>query len=310
MIYTITLNPALDISGTVDHLTPDEKSYVTNEIHTPGGNGINAAIIAHRLGADVIATGLLGGANGKEIEFLLDKERLRHDFVHISGSTRMNLTVSNLKTLRQTRLSFPGPEIKKNELKRLISSLESTQEGDIVLIGGSLPPHVSPQSVARLIRSLNKKNIICFVDVPGRILAEVIPSRPYFIKPNLSEFQELTGRKVKTISSILPIVKQLNKKVPLICVSSVEDGALLVNKNEACFGKIPKVKIRSTVGAGDSMVGAIAQVIARNPSASLDELLREGLAASCATLSEEGMILGSRRSIQHYKKLIFIQQLK
>lgn len=310
MIYTITLNPALDISGTIYQLIPDEKSYVTNETHSPGGNGINAAIIAHRLGAKVVATGLLGGTNGEDIESLLDKEKLKHNFVHISGSTRMNLTVSNVKTHRQTRLSFPGPKITRNEFKQLVLYLERVKEEDMVIIGGSLPQQVASRSVAQLIRSLKKKNVICLVDVPGKVLAEVISSRPYFIKPNLTEFQQLIGKKVRTINSILPIVRQLNEKVPLICVSSVEGGAILVNKSDAWFGKIPKVKIRSTVGAGDSMVGAIAHELSKNPFTTLDKLLREGLAASCATLSEEGMVLGSRKSIQHLRKHIHIRQLK
>lgn len=310
MIYTVTLNPALDISGTVNQLIPDEKSYVTNETRSPGGNGINAAIIAHRLGAEVFATGFLGGTNGGEIESLLDKERLKHNFVHISGKTRMNLTVSNAKTHQQTRLSFPGPKIERDEFKQLVLFLERIKEEDIVIIGGSLPPNVTPKSVAQLVRSLKKKNVISLVDVPGKVLAEVIHSRPYFIKPNLTEFQQLIGKNIRTINSILPIVRRLNEKVPLICVSSVEGGAILVNKSGAWFGKIPKVEIRSTVGAGDSMVGAIAHKLAKNPFSPLDKLLREGLAASCATLSEEGMVLGSRKSIQYFRKQIHIRQLK
>lgn len=310
MIYTITLNPALDVSGTVQELILDEKSYVANETHTPGGNGINAAIIAHRLGSNVVASGFLGGANGKEIELLLDQERVKHKFIHISGKTRMNLTVSNMKTHRQTRLSFPGPRILLSEWQQLTSYLRRVKEGDLVIIGGSLPPGVSPESMAKVVRSLKKKKVICFVDVPGKELAHAVASGPYFIKPNLIEFQGLIGKNIKTISSILPIVRQLNKKVPLICVSSIEGGAILVSKDEALYGKIQGVKIRSTVGAGDSMVGAIAHELNKNHFTSLEQLLREGLAAACATLSEHGMKLGSRKSIHHFRKFIRIKQLK
>lgn len=308
-IYTLTLNPALDISGTVEELIPDEKSYVSNEIHTPGGNGINAAIIAHRLKAPVVATGFLGGANGEEVALLLDEEGLKHKFLPIEGRTRMNLTVSNCKTHKQTRLSFTGPKIKRTELKSLESFLCNLEGEDLVLIGGSLPPGVSTQFVNLLVKRLSKRGVKCLVDMPGKSLKEITSSRPYFIKPNLIEFQELIGKKEETIANILPLVRKLNKDVPLVCVSSVEGGAILVNEEEAWFGKLPKVKIRSTVGAGDSMVGAIAAQLSRNLKTPLEELLRYGLAAACATLTEEGMVLGSGDSIENYRSQILISQI-
>jgi 1-phosphofructokinase family hexose kinase len=309
LIYAITFNPALDIGGSVDQLIPDEKIYVTNENHHPGGNGINAAIIIHRLGIDVIATGFLGGQNGTEIELLLDKENVKNRFVKISGNTRMNITVSNRKTFKQTRLSFPGPKIKPNELKNLNLYLNKLIPNDIVLIGGSLPPGITPVYINKIIKNLKKKNILCLVDMPGKILSEVISSHPYFIKPNLIEFQELVGKNVSSMKAILPLVRKLNELVPLICVSSVEGGAILVTKNEAWFGKIPKVKILSTVGAGDSMVGAIAAQLAINPSSDIKVLLRLGLAAACATLSTDGMLLGSKQMIIKYSSKIQIKKI-
>ncbi len=310
MIHTITLNPALDISGTVDKLVPDEKSYVYDEIQTPGGNGINAAIIAHRLGAPVSATGFLGGANGDEIKRLLNEEHVPHRFISISGNTRMNLTVTNSRTHRQTRLSFPGPRIKSNELKSLIKLVSGFKKTDLVIIGGSLPPGIEASDVSQLVRLINKKGISCMVDMPGKILAQVVSSKPLFIKPNLVEFQELLGRNVKSIKSILPLVRKLNNSVPLVCVSSVEGGAILVTKDEAWYGRIPKVKVLSSVGAGDSMVGAIAAAIEQNRNTSIKDLLQSGLAASCATLTEEGMVLGSKKSILKYRPQIYLKEVK
>ena len=129
------------------------------------------------------------------------------------------------------------------------------------MMGGSLPPGIKASDVSHLVGLLNTKGIPCMVDMPGKILAQVISSKPLFIKPNLVEFQELVGRKVKSIKSILPLVRKLNNSVPLICVSSVEGGAILVTKDEAWYGRIPKVKVLSSVGAGDSMVGAMAAAI-------------------------------------------------
>lgn len=258
MTYTVTLNPALDISGSVNNLVPNEKNYVTHELRTPGRNGINAAIISHRLGLKVMATGFLGGPVGEEVQSLLQQENILHAFVPISRSTRINVTVSDEKTHFQTRLSFPGPKIKGFEYNQLLAFLQRAKTNDLVLFGGSLPPGILPKALALLIRALNKRGVRCLVDVPGDVLREIINSEPFFIKPNLTEFQQLIGKKVKTIKSILPLVRKLNHKIPLICVSSVEGGALLVNKGEAWYGKIPRVRIYSSVGAGDSMVGGDA----------------------------------------------------
>jgi fructose-1-phosphate kinase PfkB-like protein len=111
-IYTITSNPGLNISGTVEQLILKKKSYVSHEIYPPGGNGINAVIIAHRLKANLVATGFSGESNGKEIKEFLFKPKVKHRFLTISGNTRMNLTIPNRKTQKQTRLSFPVRLIK------------------------------------------------------------------------------------------------------------------------------------------------------------------------------------------------------
>jgi 1-phosphofructokinase family hexose kinase len=309
MIYCITPNPALDVSGIVDSLVPDEKSYVFDERLSAGGNGINAATIARRLGAPVLASGFLGGANGDEIQLLLDREKMPAEFIRIQGRTRMNLTVSNRKTNKQTRLSFPGPEIKRSEKNALAQVLERSVAGDLVLFGGSLPPGFTPREIGSLIRKLHRRGVVCLVDMPGKILSSLVGARPEFIKPNLVEFQELTGSKASSIRDLLPIVIDLNRQVRLICVSSVEGGAILARDGEVWYGRIPKVKIRSTVGAGDSMVGAMASVLHRRPEAPLEDLLRLGLAAACATLTETGMVLGSRKNIQKYAPRIVLRKI-
>jgi 1-phosphofructokinase family hexose kinase len=309
MIYTITFNPALDISGTVDELIPNEKTYVHNELHTPGGNGINVAMIAQRLGAHVIATGFLGGPNGKEISRLLKIEGLKHSFVSIAGGTRMNLTVAHKDTLKQTRLSFSGPQISPAEFAKLDLYLKKSKKNDLAVFGGSLPPGIKTSHLVTLIKKAKERGSLCLVDIPAENLKQVLKAKPFFIKPNLVEFQKLCSCKAETIEEILPLVRTLNKFVPLICVSSVEGGALLVSSDEAWYGKIPEVQIRSSVGAGDSMVGAICTVLERDRNAPLEELLRWGLAAACATLTEPGMKLGSKKSIKKFLPQISLKKM-
>lgn len=309
MIYTVTFNPALDVSGTVEEVVPNEKSYVSDEVHMAGGNGINAGIISARLGSKVTLTGFLGGPNGEEIRHLLSIEKPLRSFVQIKGRTRMNLTVSNRSDHQQTRLSFPGPMVSRKEAETLLKYLaEHLKERDLLLLGGSLPPGIDTSFVRKLILEAKKKKTICLVDMPGKLLKEVIDTKPAFIKPNLVEFQELTGKKVSSKSGVIKEARKLLNSIPLICVSSVEGGALLISEREAWYGKIPKVKIFSTVGAGDSMVGAIAHSLHRQKN-DCHELLRLGLAASCATLTERGLTLGSKKEILKYYPQIFIQKM-
>lgn len=311
MIYAITFNPALDISGKVDRLIPNEKCYVHHEIQTPGGNGINAGIIASRLNGNVLLSGFVGGNNGKMISRLLKKEKLKQKFISINGDTRINVTISEGNSHKQTRLSFAGPQILKNEWSQLLRILKKAKPGkDLVLLGGSLPPGVSVLMVSSLVLSLRQKNVFCMVDMPGESLKKIIRSRPHFIKPNLQEFQDLTKTNVTSLKSVLGVAKDLNKFIPLICISSVEGGALLVNKKEAWFGKTPKISIHSTVGAGDSMVGAMAALLSKNPDTPLCDLLKLGLAASCATLTCSGLTLGSFQSVKSFEQKVRVKNIK
>jgi 1-phosphofructokinase family hexose kinase len=312
MILSITFNPALDITGMVDSLIPNEKSYVYDERRFAGGNGINAGRIAHRLGAKIMHTGFLGGSTGEEIASMIEDEKMSHHFIDIKAHTRMNLTVSNSKTHEQTRLSFPGPKISSKEWQQFLNYLMSTKPS-LVIMGGSLPPGINAGHVNRVVAFFKQMNVSVFVDMPGGILKDVLSSKPDFIKPNLTEFQEMSGKKVTSISEVLKLARQ-RPEIGFYCISSVEGGALMVSPEGAWFGKIPKVKIYSTVGAGDSMVGAIGHCFLKmKPTERASrggELLQWGLAAACATLVNPGLTMGSRKSIKEYYPLIKIRDIK
>jgi 1-phosphofructokinase family hexose kinase len=312
MIITITPNPALDVSGTVPKLTPNEKAYVSHEMRLPGGNGVNAARIAHRLGAEVVATGFLGGSVGKEFGELLSQEKIPQHFIDIKGHTRSNVTISLEKSHEQTRLSFPGPKIDKVEKEALIYFLERSLP-HLVLVGGSFPQGITTGFLNQLIKRFHENDVPVFVDIPGKLLKNVIAAKPVFIKPNLTEYQEMTGKNVSKIKDVLKLARSLSHMVPLQCISSVEGGALLVTPEHAWYGTIPKLKVQSTVGAGDSMVGAMAHVFVKGGNkltpSQCEKMLRTGLAASAATLSNKGLTMGTKASIFSFLPKIKISQL-
>jgi len=303
MIFSITPNPALDLGGLVNDIKPNEKSYVFNETRSPGGNAINAARILSRLQIPVSLSGFLGGSTGDEINSMLKKEKLNTQFIEIKNTSRVNVTVSNKRNHNQTRLSFPGPTISNVEKKKLFHLFEQKKNISFLMLGGSLPQGFTANDIKRLIKIAGKKGINSIIDCPGSILADVIKSKPFLIKPNLEEFHELTNSHVKTIGSVIQKAKPFLDHVPYICISSVEGGTLLVGRKNIYFGRIPKLKIRSTVGAGDSMVGAM---VSRFYKGDFDEanILKWGLSASAATLSEPGMGLGHKSEIlQLYKEV-------
>lgn len=307
-VCTITPNPALDLSGLVKNLRPNEKSYVYNEIRAPGGNSINSARILNRLKVPVFASGFLGGSTGDEIKSLLDSENLQHEFIQIQSSSRVNVTVSNEFDHRQTRLSFPGPVIRKTEKDCLFAYFEKQKNIEFLVLGGSLPKGFEPTDIIRLMKICDRKSIKSIIDCPGSIMARVVTANPFFIKPNLYEFQELTDSHARTIGSVTKKAKKLLAHVPYLCISSVEEGALLITRKGNYFGRIPKIKIQSTVGAGDSMVGAMVAQFYKGEYSG-ENVLRWGLAAAAATLSTTGTSLGIAKDIIHFYKKTRVETL-
>jgi 1-phosphofructokinase family hexose kinase len=316
LIYTITPNPALDLNGIVDELVADEKNYVRSETRFPGGNAVNVARLLTRLQVPVIASGFLGRSVGQEIRHLLDVEHVRHDFVPIDGATRISMTMTSAKTSRQTRLSFPGPSIQRAEIVKLFERVSARRNVAILILGGSFPPGFKVSDANRIVRFAREHQMFVVVDAPSRIMLKLNLNGLTLIKPNLREFQELTGRKLTSLSAIAKAAKMLARKVDLVCVSSVEGGALIASRDFVCYGKTPSLKPKTTVGAGDSMVAAIVAELWRrktkefNDPLLLKELLRQGLSAASATLMRPGTELGKTKDIRKFYKEISVSELR
>jgi len=325
-IYTITPNPALDLNGVVTRIVENEKNYVTQEQRYAGGNAINAAQVVASLGCPVIASGFLGGAVGKQVNELIVQSNVKTDFVKVQEETRVNITVSNQETLKQTRLSFMGPHIKLHEKKVLIKKVSKLPKDSLLILGGSFPPNFLIQDAKLILKLAHKKKIPCIVDVPSKDLKKIMPIRPLMIKPNLHEFEELVGKKLQAIPQIIAEAQKLLKNCPIICISSVNKGSLLVTNEAVLFATGPKVRVKSTVGAGDSMVGAIAAGLLKNkftydefynlkaqkPSnreKQWEEILKQGMGAALATISLPGTALGKKKEILKFSKKIKVRSI-
>ncbi|MFL5814916.1 MAG: 1-phosphofructokinase family hexose kinase [Bdellovibrionia bacterium] len=311
MIYTITPNPALDTCGVVDRLVPDEKNYVSAVTNFPGGNGVNVARVLTRLKVECVASGFLGGSIGEELFGALRREKVQCDFVEIEGHTRMSVTVTQSKTGCQTRLSFPGPVIRKSEALALSKKVRNMEASSILMCGGSLPGNYSVQDLVKLLKLAKSQGLRLVVDCPGKLLRPLIEAQPSLIKPNIVEFQQLMGKKLHSVETLARSAKTLLKQVQLVCVSSVDGGALLVTQKGTWYGKGKSIKACSTVGAGDSMVaGMISRMTLNDDWDELaPELLRRGIAAGMATASQPTGYLGQATDIQKFSGQVRIKRI-
>lgn len=329
-IYTLTPNPALDLSGNVQRLVPNEKNYVKDERRDPGGNGINAARIATRLGAKTLALGYLGGATGEEIKMLLKKEKVATRFTPIHGHTRVNVTVSNQETHQQTRLTFPGPEITQAELKALLKEIRSLKAPGIFILGGSLPKGCPDSFHAQVTKAAYKQGLGVIVDVPAKWIESILELEdvtPLMLKPNQTELEEWYGIPLKTDDQIAIAAMEMAQKVSIVCVSLADRGAILAACDRAWFAEAPKVQAKGTVGAGDSMVGAMAARLIRSGVTRADqfglaactssdeippilaEMLQWGLAAGAATAQVSGTSLAQADAIRKLTGKVKIRSL-
>ncbi len=325
-IYTLTPNPAMDLSGHVSKLVANEKNYVEDERRDPGGNGINAARIIHRLGGKTITMGFLGGSTGDEVLSLLKREGVAASFTPIKNCTRTNVTVTNDADHKQTRLTFPGPAVSKNEIRALLESIRKLAKPGIMVIGGSMPQGCPPEFHNIISKAASQRGLGIVIDVPGKFISSVTNSRisPLLIKPNLAELEHWRKTPLRTDNLIIAAAKTLAAKSAIVCVSLAERGAILISGSCAWFGKAPKVKARGTVGAGDSMVGAmvtqmakfsisswadVKTALSRQDYAMFSEILAWGIAAGAATAEARGTALADVSEIFRLRKQVVVNPI-
>ncbi|HLR98610.1 1-phosphofructokinase family hexose kinase [Mycolicibacillus parakoreensis] len=299
-IVTLTMNPALDVTASTARVHPSSKVRCYNDRYDPGGGGINAARIAHLLGADVLALFPIGGQTGELLVDLLIREGVPYRRVEIPGRTRESFTVDEESTGEQYRFVLPGPTLSSVEYTRCLDELRAVATGArFVIASGSLPPAAPVgfyQAVAELCAGLGARLIL---DASGPGLRH-LTSGVFLLKPSLRELGELVGRELDAEPDILAAARELITAgtVEVVVVSRGPQGALLVTADE--WRRFPAIARRpvSTVGAGDAMVGAIATALSRDWS--LPDAVRYGIAASAAKLGTVGTELCRREDVERH----------
>ena len=289
MIYTVTLNPALDKTVEIPSLTVDSVNRITTMRTDPGGKGINVSKVIDKLGGKSIATGILGGDTGRAIQSALEAMGLETDFRFVDGETRTNLKIIDPVNHTNTDINEPGVTVSEVILGNLLKELTGKlTEKDIVVLSGSLPKGAPKDTYGTWVKACRDTGAKVILDADGDLLAAGLEAAPYMIKPNNHEISRLMGKTLKTPEELEQAAKELMDQYDIgkIVVSMGGDGALYVTKDGTIYAEGLKVPVGSTVGAGDSVVAALA--VAEEAGMSLEETVRLSTATGAANVMCRG----------------------
>lgn len=289
MIYTITLNPALDKTVEIPSLAVDSVNRITAMRTDPGGKGINVSKVIRRLGGSSIAVGILGGATGRAISAALESLEIKTDFRFTEGETRTNLKIIDPVNHTNTDLNEPGITVSEELLDGLLQELlKKVQEGDIVVLSGSLPKGAPKDTYGVWVRACKEAGAKVILDVDGELLLAGIQASPYLIKPNHHELSALIGKELHTPEELRDAARGLMEAhgIEKTVVSMGGDGALYLTDQETVYAEGLDVPVKSTVGAGDSVVAALA--VSEEAGKSLEETVRLSIACGAANVMCSG----------------------
>ena len=280
MIYTVTLNPALDKTVEIPSLTIDAVNRIVSMRTDPGGKGINVSKVIRKLGGKSVAVGILGGNTGRAILTALEEMGLTACFHFAEGETRTNIKIIDPVLHTNTDINEPGVTVSEDILNCLLDELLEKLTGqDIVVISGSVPKGAPKDTYFTWVNACREKGAKVILDADGELLREGLAASPCLIKPNLHEFCALAGEKTDTPGELARTARELMRTYGLekTVISMGSEGALYVTEDKTIYAEGLKVPVGSTVGAGDSVVAALA--FAEEKGMSLEETVR--LSAAC-----------------------------
>jgi 1-phosphofructokinase family hexose kinase len=310
MIYTLTLNPAVDRELTVPAMEFDSVLRASESRVDFGGKGFNVSRLLKGLGASSTAVGFLGGRTGELLQDGLQNLGIGTDFVWVSGETRTNISIVTQAHDHYIKVNEKGPlvdGVKQEELLRKIDSL--AKPGDWWVLAGSLPPGVADDFYARIVYVLNKHGAHAILDTSGESLRLGCAEKPYLVKPNVEEARVLTGLSMDTPSEIAAAAAEVCRMgAQNVVVSMGKAGALLHTVDETWLTHTPKIQEKNPIGAGDSMVGGL--VWALTQEIKLKEALGWGVASGAATASLPGTEVGTRPLIEELFSEVRFERLE
>jgi 1-phosphofructokinase len=294
MIYTVTFNPSVDYVMHTDKLEYGIVNRSTGEEIYFGGKGINVSLVLNELGVKSEALGFVAGFTGEAIENGIRQMGIDTDFIHLdSGFSRINIKI---KSGEETELNAQGPHINENAVNSLFMKLDDLNDGDTLVLAGSIPKSLPDDIYEKILHFLSERKIKTVVDAEKNLLKNTLKYKPFLIKPNNFELEQLFGEKPENEDEIVSAALKLKQMGALnVIVSMGERGAILVDENKEVHKALPICgTVKNSVGAGDSM---IAGFLAGMENGDYEYALRLGNASGAATAFSSG--LAKREDILH-----------
>lgn len=285
MIYTVTLNPALDYYCTVETLNLRETNRCITESLIGGGKGINVSLMLAQLGVPTTALGFAAGFTGEELIRQLQDQSVNDDFIRCAqGQTRINVKINSGV---ETEINGRGPEVSAAEREALLDRIRRIQPGDTLVLSGNVPPTLPESIYEQILAELPASSIRVVVDAEGALLRDALRFHPFLIKPNLAELHQLVANPQAPVSDQIQELRQ--QGAGHILVSMGAEGSVLFTAEGGVYRQRPLPgQTVSTVGAGDSMVAGFLASL-ENPASTLEDSLRWAAACGTATAFSRGI---------------------
>lgn len=308
-VVTVTLNPALDKTVTLDKLKVGGLNRVGNIRVDPGGKGVNVAKVLNKFGVNVVAAGLIAGFQGQLLLQYLEEERIKSRFIKVQGETRVNMKIIEEQTETMTEINEAGFAVNNKALEEFEEELSGLlEQASLLVLSGSLPRGVQDSVYRKYIELAKGRGVKTILDADGDVLKEGIKALPYAIKPNIHELEKLFGRKMADDMEITRAARQLiHEGINLVIVSKGAEGAVVLDKNVTYSVKPFPIIPKSTVGAGDSMVAALAYTLMNNKP--LCDIARWVTTAGTVTASKPGTQVCEIGEVQQFLDQVQLAKL-
>jgi len=287
MIYTVTFNPAIDYIAEVNNLNMNEINRAISEKILAGGKGINVSIVLNNLGIENIALGFIAGFTGNEIKRRIEEFGIKTDFVYIPEKfSRINVKLQSTvdgKVVEETAINGEGPKILEQEVMEFMQKIENIQKDDFIVLAGSVSRNMQDDIYEKICVKVKEKGARIVADATGKLLVNVLKHKPFLIKPNKKELEEIFEKELNTNEEIVLYAKKLQEMgAENVLISMDKDGAILITKDKKLlYSEAPKGKVVNSVGSGDSMVaGFITGYITYQD---YEKALKMGIAAGSAS---------------------------
>lgn len=310
MFGTVTLNPCIDKTVSVKGFRVGGLNRIVASKSQPSGKGINVSIAYKNLGGKTFCTGINYVSNRDVIEDFLKEQNIKNDFYTIPGELRTNLKIFDTQKEEVTEVNASGYMVPDDYEKNLLDKIVKLSKSfNVISLSGSVPQGVSADIYEKIINAVKNPNIKVVLDADGELFKNAIKACPYMIKPNDYELELYTGKKLSSNKEIAEVARKefIEKGISVVCVSLGADGALIIDKDESFYARGMKVKVKGTVGAGDSIVAGI--VYGMRQDMPLKDLLRSGVASATASVVKDGTDLCDKTGYDKYFQLVEIEKI-